>query len=63
MTENKYHIYLKDKCIYHSLSQEQFDNTWKMINEFLTVTDDTKKEDLSYEEVLFSREIVLNSSH
>jgi len=63
MTETLYHIYLKDKCIYHSLPQDEFDLTWKMISEFLSITDDSKKNELSYEEVIRSKEVVLNSSH
>ena len=63
MTETLYHIYLKDKCIYHSLTKDEFDLTWRMISEFLSITDDSKKDDLSYEEVIRSKELVLNSSH
>jgi len=63
MTEKRYHIYLQDKCLYHSLSEEEFNTTWKMIFEFLTVADERKKEDLTYEEVLYSKETILNSSH
>jgi hypothetical protein len=63
MIEKKYHIYLKNKCIYHSLNEEEFNMNWKMISEFLSVTDDRKKEDLSYEEVYYSKQISLNSSY
>ena len=63
MTEKIYHIYLKNKCIYHSLSEEDFSLTWRMISEFLSITDDSKKNDLSYEEVIRSKELVLNSSY
>jgi len=63
MTETLYHIYLKDKCIYHSLSKDEFELTWRMISEFLSITDDSKKNDLSYEEVIRSKELALNSSH
>jgi hypothetical protein len=63
MIEKKYHIYLNNKCLYHSLSIEDFDITWKMFSEFLTITDDRKKDILSYEEVIYSKETALNSSH
>lgn len=63
MTETLYHIYFKDKCIYHSLPQDEFDLTWKMIFEFLSITDESKKKELSYEEVIRSKEVVLNSSY
>lgn len=63
--EKIFHIYAKDKCLYHSLSQTEFENIWKMMNNLLNVLDtrDLKKEDLSYEEVLLDREISLLSSH
>ena len=63
MTETLYNIYLKDKCIYHSLTEDEFNLTWRMISEFLSVTNDSKKNDLSYEEVIRSKEVLLNSSH
>jgi hypothetical protein len=63
MTETLYHIYLKNRCIYHSLTREEFNLTWKMISEFLAITDDSKKDDLSYEEVVKSKEFSLNSSY
>jgi hypothetical protein len=63
MIETLYHIYLKDKCIYHSLTEDEFDLTWRMIYEFLSITDDSKKNDLSYEKVVRSKELTLNSSH
>ena len=26
-----YHIYAKDNCIYHSLNEEDFEETWEML--------------------------------
>jgi len=63
MIEKKFHIYLNNECLYHSLNIEDFEITWKMISEFLTIVDDRKKDNLSYEEVLYSKETILNSSH
>jgi hypothetical protein len=63
MTETLYHIYLRNKCIYHSLPEDEFNLTWKMISEFLSITDDSKKNDLSYEKVIKSKDLALNSSH
>jgi hypothetical protein len=49
MNEEKYNIYLKDKCIYKSLEKEEFNNTWNMIQNFLSITESSvNKEDLSY---------------
>ena len=63
MTEKIYHIYLKDKCIYHSLSKKEFDDIWDMIHNFLSVTKAVDCCDLSYEEITSNKEISLNSSH
>lgn len=60
-----YHIYLKEKCIYYSLSENEFKNTWNMIQNLLEVieTKDVSKKDISFEKVYVDKEIVLNSSH
>jgi hypothetical protein len=63
MTEKKYHIYLKDRCIYNCLSEEEFDKTWAMILNFMSIASSFDREDLSYEEVYFSKETSLQSSH
>jgi hypothetical protein len=63
MNEYKYHIYLKNNCIYHSLSEEDFNNIWSMIGNFVSITGTVNKEDLSYEKVIFSKELSYNSSH
>lgn len=60
-TEKIYHIYVGNKCIYHSLKEEEFNSTWKSLNllaEFLT-----KDAELSYEEVLINKRVVLESSY
>jgi hypothetical protein len=59
--EKIYHIYVGDKCIYHSLKKEEFDSTWTTLNrlaEFLT-----EDAELSYEEVLSNKRIMLESSY
>jgi len=62
--EKIYHIYAKDKCIYHSLSKENFEETWEMLHRMVDVLDIcTSKDDLSYEEVFMNKEVILNSSH
>jgi hypothetical protein len=62
--EKIYHIYAKDKCLFHSLKEEEFTATWNTLKglvEFL----DTKYagEDLTYEELVVNKDIILNSSH
>ena len=64
MTERVYHIYAKGECIYHSLSEEKFSETWEMLHKMVELIDvKFSKDDLSYEELLVNKEMVLNSSH
>jgi len=52
MSEEKYDIYLKGQRIYHKLQQEEFNNTWKMIQNFLSITETpVRKEDLTYRKI------------
>jgi len=62
--EKIYHIYAKDQCIYHSLSENKFSETWETIHRMVDLLGiDLQKEDLSYEELIVNKEIILNSSH
>jgi hypothetical protein len=62
--EKVYHIYAKDKCIFHSLKEEQFKITWNTLKSLIQVLDTHYVgEDLSYEELLVNKEIVINSSY
>jgi hypothetical protein len=62
--EKIYHIYAKDKCIFHSLKEEEFESTWKCLKNLLNVLNvNYKEEDISYEELFLNKEIILNSSH
>lgn len=59
-----YHIYAKDRCIYHNLSEEKFSETWEMLHRMIEFIDmNIQKEDLQYEELVMNKEVVLNSSH
>ena len=59
-----YHIYAKDRCIYHSLSEDKFSETWEMLHRMVEFLDmNICREDLQYEELVLSKEVVLNSSH
>ena len=44
-----YHIYVKDRCIYHNLKQDEFEETWELLNVMVGIlkTDYTES-DLSY---------------
>ena len=62
--EKIYHIYAKDKCIYHSLSEEKFSETWEMLHRMVDLLGaNISVKDLEYEEVLANKLIPLNSSY
>ena len=62
--EKIYHIYAKGQCIYHSLSEEKFSETWEMLHKMIDVLDvDISKEDLQYEMLYVNKLIPLNSSY
>lgn len=64
MREKIYHIYAKDKCLFHSIKEEDFKVTWNTLNQLVGLMHtDYSVEDLSYEELTISKEICLNSSH
>jgi hypothetical protein len=62
--EKVYHIYAKDKCLFHSIQEEEFQTTWNTLNNMVGIMKtDYNVEDLSYEELLVNKELILNSSH
>lgn len=62
--EKVYHIYAKDRCLLHSIKEEEFHTTWKTLNNMVgLMKTDYTSDDLSYEELLVNKEIALNSSH
>lgn len=62
--ERIYHIYAKDRCIYHSLSEEKFSETWEMLHRMVELLGNSiQKNDLQYESLLVNKEVILNSSH
>ena len=51
--EKVYHIYAKQECLFHSLTKEQFTNTWETLKGMVgLMKTDYELEDLSYEEVV-----------
>jgi len=58
MTDQKvFHIYAKDRCIMHSIKEEEFDITWKTLKNMVgLIKTDYKPEDLTYEELLVKKE-------
>ena len=62
--EKIYHIYAKDRCVYHNLSEEKFSEIWEMLHRMIDVLDvDISKEDLQYEMMYINKLIPLNSSY
>jgi len=62
--EKIYHIYAKDRCLFHSLKEDEFVVTWNTLNNMVgLMKTDYAVEDLSYEELFINKEVSLNSSH
>ena len=62
--EKVYHIYAKDKCLLHSIKEEEFQTTWRTLKNMVgLMRTNYTTDDLSYEELLVNKEITLNSSH
>jgi hypothetical protein len=52
--EKIYHIYIQNKCVFHSLNEKEFQNIWKIISSL---------KESSYEELFTDKEVILNSSY
>lgn len=64
MSQKIYHIYVKNKCLFHSVKEEEFKVTWNTLNHLVGLMHtDYCVEDLSYEELTINKELCLNSSH
>ena len=62
--EKVYHIYAKNRCLLHSIKEEEFQTTWKTLKNMVgLMRTDYTCEDLSYEELIVSKEVIHNSSH
>jgi hypothetical protein len=49
--EKFYHIYAKDKCLYHSLKEEEFNQIWSTLKNMVgLMKTDYTLEDLKFEE-------------
>jgi len=50
--EKLFHIYAKDKCLFHNIKEEEFNVTWHTLKGMIgLMKTDYTLEDLSYEEV------------
>jgi hypothetical protein len=64
LMEKIYHIYAKDKCLFHSIKEEEFQTTWNTLKNMVGIMKtDYSVDDLSYEELMVNRKVSLDSSH
>ena len=62
--EKIYHVYLRDKCIYSSLTEEKFKETWSnLVNMVGLMKTEYNENELSYEECVVNRGDIHNSSY
>ncbi|NBX72618.1 hypothetical protein EBQ91_06900 [bacterium] len=62
--EKIYHIYAGDRCLFHSIKEEEFNTTWSTLKIMVgLMKTDYTIEDLSYEELTFNKDLALHSSH
>ena len=62
--EKVYHIYAKDRCLFHSIKEEEFEVTWKTLKNMVGIMHtDYEIDDLSYEELTVNRKISLEGSY
>jgi len=62
--EKVFHIYAKDRCLFHSIKEEDFNVTWNTLKGMVGLMQtDYTIEDLSYEEVSVNKEAQNNSSY
>ena len=50
MNSSVYHIYVKNKCLYHSLPEEKFNEIWKVVNDFAEILEENDIEYLKLSE-------------
>jgi len=63
MTENVYHIYAKDRCIYHSLKKEEFEIVWESLNNLVEIYTEVGRSDLQYEVVTKNPQLIQEGSY
>ena len=62
--EKIYHIYAKNKCLVHSIKEDEFNSIWETVKNLTSILDsDYNESDLTYEELIFNKEISLDSSY
>lgn len=62
--EKIYHIYAKERCLFHSIKEEEFQTTWNTLKNMVgLMKTDYCIDDLSYEELIVNPTIIRESSH
>jgi len=62
--EKVYHIYAKDRCLFHSIREDDFRTTWETLNNMVGIMKtEYTADDLSYEELVVNKQTLLDSSH
>ena len=62
--EKVFHIYAKDRCIMHSVKEDEFPTVWNTLNNLVGIMKtDYGRDDLAYEETYVNKETALNSSY
>jgi hypothetical protein len=62
--EKIYHIYAKERCIFHSLKEEEFEITWNTLKNMVgLMKTDYSVEDLTFVELTSNKNLNLESSH
>jgi hypothetical protein len=59
-----YHVYAKNECLYHNLSQRQFNKIWNTLRGMVgLIKTDYTFEDLTYEEVEITQHMSEENSY
>jgi hypothetical protein len=62
--EKIYHIYAKERCLFHSLKEEEFEITWNTLKNMVgLMRTDYNVEDLTFVELMSNKNLNLESSH
>lgn len=62
--ERIYHIYAKERCLFHSLKEEEFEITWNTLKNMVgLMKTDYTVEDLTFVELTSNKNLNLESSH
>ena len=64
MPTKVYHVYAKNECLYHNLSQRQFNKIWNTLRGMVgLIKTDYTFEDLTYEEVEITQHMPEENSY